>query len=169
MTKRETSVMLSTNFAYLISFLIFAFFAYRLGFRHAKASLDHEVGKISKRVDDATQTKEMALLTLNELKHQLSDLEKQGDLHIQELELRGKELSQKHKEQLEHLIVERERHHRELLSQELRLHAQNIKDEVLNFVITKLRNRMEHDDQSQDLFHKNALHMLQEDRKSISK
>lgn len=158
--------MLSIDFAYFISFLLFLFVAYRIGFHRAKSAFHTEVSKVKKHIDDAAQSKEMALLTLNELKHQLSEFEQQSDEHLQHLEVRGKEIAQQHSEQLEKLISERERHHTELLTQEMRLHLQSIKDELLDYVFEKLKGRLTHNQEARDRYHERAMEMIERSKES---
>ena len=152
--------MSTPDFAYLLSFCLFLLAAYKLGFRQAKLALDEKILHISSTVEEATQSKEMALLTLNELKHQLSELENNHKINLHELDLRGKEITHHHHMVLENLIQDRESHHRELLSQELRLHKKRMQEELLEYVFVQLKDTLHDDKDAQAAFHKKSMEML---------
>jgi F0F1-type ATP synthase membrane subunit b/b' len=152
--------MYSTSFAYLISFLIFLFFAYRLGFQRAKTALRTEVAAISNVLDEASKSKEMALLSLNELKYQLSEAEKHHSIFMENLQKRGEEITQKHTMDIKILIQEKENHHRELLHQELRLHKDTIQQEIIGYVLNDIKTRVESSPYLQNVYKEKAQKML---------
>lgn len=152
--------MLSTDLIYFFSFIIFIFLAYRLGFKYAKQTLNHEIQKISHTLDQAHREKDLTLDRLHELKQQVADLQNGQQAHKQQLEARGLEITEKHREHLENLLKEREHFHQELLAQEMRLHMKSMKEEMLTYATQELIKKIEsHEKYSAD-FEKKSLEML---------
>lgn len=152
--------MLSTDFAYFISFVIFAFLAYRLGFRHAKKAMNDEIERVSATIQRTTEEKDIAFNQLNDLRHQLSEIQKNSQAYIDELQDRGTEITAKHRESLEALLKDREHYHKELLSQEVRLHMNQMKDEMLSYVTQQLTQKIKSNKSFEEGFQKKALEML---------
>jgi|GEM_PF-6443010 len=116
--------MLTVDFIYLISFVMFAYFAFKLGQKHLKPVCDEGIDNISKTIEIATSDMEKALAELNAMKTRLKDFE-------QSLE----KIHEKTNEKANFLLQK----HQEWMNQQTQLHEQKIYDGIAHERITQLR------------------------------
>lgn len=152
--------MLSVDIMYVISFLIFAFCAYKYGHARMKKTLDDKISAIAHMLSKAQQQKEDAQVILSRMQYTLSALEKTMRQKDNELADRVKSFQEQQKKQLSELMREREGHQQALLIAEKNMALNALKHEMMEHVLKNLSHMMAQDPELQKAFFHQSMQAL---------
>lgn len=153
--------MLSVDIMYVISFLMFVFFAYKYGHARMKKILDDKISAIAHMLSKAQQEKEDAQVILSRMQYDLSELEKTMRQKDHELADRIQAFQEQQKKQLHELMRERESHQQALLMAEKNMALNALKQEMMHHVIQNLSHMMENDPDLKKAFLAQSIQALQ--------
>ncbi|MBX9976686.1 MAG: hypothetical protein K2X98_00350 [Alphaproteobacteria bacterium] len=155
--------MLSTNFAYFISFLIFVFFAYTYGHKKMKRIMDEKIQGIADYLNKGNEEKEKAQLALSAVKGELHRFESTLKEKTDEVEKHIASFQATHRAHLSNLLVEREKHHQTLLNAERAKNVELLKAELTQAVIKELHYAITNDPDLQKTFSEKSFGLIEEE------
>jgi F0F1-type ATP synthase membrane subunit b/b' len=153
---------MDVNVLYLISFIIFMFLAYRLGFKKASMSIHESIQSIKKTLDKTVIEKDQALGKLNDAKINYQALENLLKEYKAELNDRLENIQKEHSLELEEHITARKEHSQDALEQEQKMMALAFKTALMQEVFKEMVSKFNADPKLIQAYNEKSIALIQE-------
>jgi F0F1-type ATP synthase membrane subunit b/b' len=155
--------MFTTDLVYLVSFLIFASLAYKLGKKNVVPLLKEGIAKLVKALDIATLEQEKALSQLHDARKILLEFELGCEEREKKLQDKTDFLLQKHQEVLHTLIEKKEQTFFEQIAYTRILKMNELKASVLDATIHEILNVMQNNPKVAQAFNERSMNLIKDE------